>query len=106
MASILARIRSWHPAVIVNQTPLHETSTNGHLNVFEILLDDGADMNAKTNAQSTPLHGASEGGHLEVVRTLLERGADVRLRNRKNRRALEVVTTSGRLAERSEQPGK
>ena len=41
------------------------------------LLDQGADVNAKSNYGATPLFFACDRGNVEIVRLLLERGADV-----------------------------
>jgi ankyrin repeat protein len=41
-----------------------------------LLLEYGADVNAKTE-RHTALHLAAEKGHLEIVKLLLEHGADV-----------------------------
>ena len=42
-----------------------------------ILLDSGADVNAKHKWKQTALMGAAANGHLETVKLLLSRGADV-----------------------------
>jgi ankyrin repeat protein len=59
-------------------TPLHEACWKGHVQVFQALLDHGADIEAKTRSKSsTPLHWASLRGHLAFVKALLSRGADI-----------------------------
>jgi ankyrin repeat protein len=45
-----------------------------------LLLDNGADVNAKLNFGQTPLFIAAVAGHESVVRILLERGANVCLK--------------------------
>lgn len=62
-------------------TPLHRAASMGHVQVASILIDHGADVNARTKDRSTPLHVASERGHLEFVRFLLKCGADVTAQN-------------------------
>lgn len=47
--------------------------------VAKLLLDEGADVNARDNYGSTPLHYANRNS--EVAEILVERGADVRARN-------------------------
>ena len=50
---------------------------NGHEAIVSLLLEKGADVNAKNNDGWTPLHWASENGHEAIVSLLLEKGADV-----------------------------
>jgi len=58
-------------------TPLHAAALEGHAEVAGLLIDSGADVNARTSGtKSTPLHSAAGGGHAEVARLLLEHGAD------------------------------
>ncbi|KAN0141591.1 hypothetical protein V8E53_000053 [Lactarius tabidus] len=58
-------------------TALHAASAMNQLNVVQLLLRHGADINAPGLWGRTPLLFASVRGHLEVVRWLLEHGADV-----------------------------
>jgi outer membrane protein assembly factor BamB len=46
------------------------------------LLDDGADVNARTEYGATALHFACDKGHLEVVKLLIDRQADVNARDK------------------------
>jgi len=43
----------------------------------ELLLEHGADINARDNEDQTPLHTAAEYGRVAVVKLLLTHGADV-----------------------------
>ena len=55
-------------------TPLHNTAGYGHTAIVTMLLDRGADVNAKTPDGSTPLHSAAGFGHTAVVTVLVFRG--------------------------------
>lgn len=57
-------------------TPLLYAARAGHLNVCILLIDSGADINAKTKGGATALHRAASGGHSEVVQLLVQKGAD------------------------------
>jgi ankyrin repeat protein len=58
-------------------TPLHFAASNIYLEVVELLVNSGADTNAKTNFGWTPLHDAAQCGHLGVVEFLVKHGAVV-----------------------------
>jgi ankyrin repeat protein len=72
-------------------TPLHCASWKGHVQVVKLLLDAGADINAKSQNDhygDTPLHAASHGNQKDVVKVLIERGADLSSRNKIGRTPL------------------
>lgn len=64
------------------RTPLHTAAYGGKLNIVQLLIARGADVNSATPTGSTPLHGAALYGHEAVVRLLVEKGAKVDVANR------------------------
>jgi uncharacterized protein len=63
-------------------TPLHFAAFFGHPAAAKLLVDRGADLEARsTNTQfaldAAPLHSASAAGQLQVCEVLLDAGADV-----------------------------
>jgi len=68
-------------------TLLHLTSAHGHVEVVNILIQAGGEVNSQTKGSnfngrylavgSTPLHVASLFGHVEVVKSLIQAGGDV-----------------------------
>ncbi len=60
-------------------TPLFNAAS---LDVMELLIEHGADVNARNSEDgSTVLHGAAAGGYLDVAELLLEHGADLHARD-------------------------
>lgn len=49
----------------------------GHLEMVELLVSAGAEVNAVDNDRRTPLQSASWQGHGEIVRLLCERGSKI-----------------------------
>ncbi|PRD19299.1 UNVERIFIED_CONTAM: Ppp1r16a [Trichonephila clavipes] len=45
--------------------------------MMKLLLEFGANVNAKDSEQWTPLHAAATCGHLHLVRYLISKGADL-----------------------------
>jgi ankyrin repeat protein len=70
------------------ETPLHVASRRGHVDIAQLLLEHGADVDARDNAELTPLLLASREGHAELGRILLEHGADTEARDNDKRTPL------------------
>jgi ankyrin repeat protein len=86
-----------------NQTPLHLASHCGKPEVARLLLDHGANANAKDNLFKTPLHRVA-GGHYQsqedgahIARLLLEHGADINPHDVNRETPLHSASAFGRL---------
>jgi ankyrin repeat protein len=66
-----------------HQTPMHAAADTGHANITSLLIEHGADMEARSWMinYGTPLHCAALGGRLEVGQYLLDRGANINARD-------------------------
>ena len=74
-------------------TPLITACVFGKTEVAIVLMEAGANLDAKNNDGSTPLHCAALFGYPEIVSALLEHGADKTLKNNAGElpsRAVEV----------------
>ena len=63
--------------------------------VFELLLDAGADVNATDKMQLTPLNAAVHTKNAEQVKELLRRGADPTSKNTKGESVLDIAIRRG-----------
>lgn len=63
--------------------PLHWAAYRDQKDVVELLLEKGAEVNARDKFGLTPLHEAAFGGHKDVVEVLLANGTDVNARDYK-----------------------
>lgn len=57
-------------------TPAHNASIHGRTEFLKVLLDNGADMDARNVYRETPLHIAALYGNIDIVKVLVTRGAD------------------------------
>lgn len=79
----------------VNQTPLHVAAAHGFLPMTQLLLEHGADPEAKDASGFTPLLSAGEKGRTFVIRALLLGGAKVNTANAIRRTALWLAASRG-----------
>lgn len=73
-------------------TPLHCAAWKGHLDVVEVLLMSGADVNAHNQNDhwgTTPLHAAAHANEAKIVQLLLSHGADPRAKDLEGRTPFE-----------------
>lgn len=81
------------------RTALHHAAGRGHVEVAAVLLDAGAEIDAREQDAETPLHYAAWRSHLAVARQLIARGADLEARNRWERTPLLIVARETGSAE-------
>ena len=77
------------------RTPLMSAAFKGETQSVRQLIEDGADVNAKTIGDRTPLMVASEGGREEVVKLLLQAGANIEDHDDQGSTALTIAVYSG-----------
>ncbi|HXE75191.1 MAG TPA: ankyrin repeat domain-containing protein [Candidatus Xenobia bacterium] len=73
-------------------TPLHWAAWRGQVEAVRLLLEAGAEVNARnqnTHWGTTPLHAAAHGNQAAVAQLLLEYGGDVHSKNLNKRTPLE-----------------
>ncbi|CAL8575827.1 hypothetical protein XPA_001728 [Xanthoria parietina] len=70
-------------------------SERGHDQVVQMLLDNGADVNAQGGSYTNALQAASAGGHDQVVQMLLDNGADVNAQGGSYTNALQAASAGG-----------
>ena len=79
-------------------TPLHWAARAGSVECADLLLDAGADVNARTKVHRAPLHLAAEADNEPVTRLLVRRGANVDVQDRKGRTPLHRASYDGCVA--------
>lgn len=82
-------------AILFRWPALVLAAGEGHQKIVDVLLEHGADMNAKNNGGVTALMSAAGGGHLEIVKTLIKHGADMNARAEHDWTALMYAASSG-----------
>ena len=77
------------------RTALMEAVSLGRLKNIELLIDSGADVNAKDKYGRTALMEAAYWGYVDAVKMLIEAGADIDARSDTGMTALDFATSNG-----------
>ncbi|HLS84017.1 MAG TPA: ankyrin repeat domain-containing protein [Arenimonas sp.] len=77
------------------RTALLQACANGNAEIAGVLLDAGADRNARDADELTPLLEAARGGHAEVLARLAQARPDVAAIDAQGRNALVLATEAG-----------
>ncbi|CAD5123429.1 DgyrCDS11779 [Dimorphilus gyrociliatus] len=80
-------------------TPLMEAASGGYVEVGQVLLDHGADVNASPvpSSRDTALTIAADKGHCRFVELLLDRSATIEVKNKKGNSPLWLACHGGHL---------
>jgi ankyrin repeat protein len=81
----------------LNGQEISVASYHGHLQIVQLLVEHGADVNTAGGIYGYPLQAASHGGHLVVVRSLIEHGADVNVQGGEYGNALQAASFNGHM---------
>jgi len=76
--------------------PVHAAASVGDVETMRLLLDRGADPNARQQAGFAPLHAAAGNGDLDMARILVARGADRHARTDDGKDAAAIAAERGR----------
>ena len=77
------------------RSPLHEASINDHVDICEVLLLSGANIEALDQGNGTPLHDASRCGSYNVLKFLIKKGANVNIKNKDGETPLHLALREG-----------
>ena len=87
----------------IGQTPLLWAAANGHADIVEYLIAEGAELNKATNTpgyaehEKTALHWAIERGHSVVACALIQANADIKIQLN-NKLPIHFAAKKGRIA--------
>ncbi len=76
-------------------TPLHVASQIGDPTLFTLLINNGADVNARDDEDYTALHYVAEADHSNFVKTLIDNGANVNAKNEFGDTPLDLAVDEG-----------
>lgn len=82
----------------MHNTALHAAAAGRTPGVAKLLLDAGANANARQSGGWTPLHSVAQSGDVEFARVLTEAGADISVRADNQQRPLDLALTKGQQA--------
>ena len=79
-----------------NSSPIHLAAGYNQLEVTELLLEHGADVNAQDKGGLIPLHNAASYGHVEIAALMIKFSADINAMDRWGYTPLHEAAQKGR----------
>ncbi|KAI9110703.1 hypothetical protein K1719_018141 [Acacia pycnantha] len=76
-------------------TPLHLAADKGNIRCARLLVEGGANVNARCNDGRTPLHRAAANGDRRMVEMLVEMSADPTITDDRDHSALDIASDEG-----------
>ena len=70
----------------------------GRLDICRLLIENGAQMEAKYNGSWSPLHWAVIRGDIQIICLLCDRGADIEAQTKSRSRPLHIVACVGHIS--------
>ena len=80
-------------------SPLSWAALLGKTKIAELLIQNGADVNARNRDGGTALHGAAFLGHADTAQLLVRKGADINATNDKGETSLYVMAANWEITE-------
>jgi len=74
-----------------NYSELHIAAYNGCNEIIELLIENGADINARNKRGETPLMYAIENGKVQTAKIFIDKGADIKATNRSYESAMDYA---------------
>lgn len=73
------------------QTTLHRAVVTGNVEIVQLLLQHGANVDMRNHVGMTPLHMAVQCGNIELITLLLQYDADLEARDVQGRKAVDLA---------------
>ena len=84
-------------ATKVEDSVLHTCAWRGNLEVCELIIEKGIDVNIVNKLKFTPLHSSSAFGKSDIAKLLIEKGADLDARNNDGWTPLHLAAGLGKM---------